>query len=39
MRDFSNDHRWLSLNSRGLDVSIEDESEQIAAVALQGPLG
>ena len=29
--------RWLSLNSRGLDVSIEDESEAVAAVALQGP--
>jgi aminomethyltransferase len=29
--------RWLSLNSRGLDVSIEDETEAVAAVALQGP--
>jgi aminomethyltransferase len=30
--------RWLTLNARGLDVSIEDVSESIAAVALQGPL-
>jgi aminomethyltransferase len=30
--------RWLTLNARGLDVSIEDETESIAAVALQGPL-
>ncbi|HEX5591202.1 MAG TPA: aminomethyltransferase family protein [Candidatus Limnocylindrales bacterium] len=30
-------YRWLSMNARGLDVSIEDESEAIAAVALQGP--
>jgi aminomethyltransferase len=30
-------YRWLSMNARGLDVSIEDESEGIAAVALQGP--
>jgi glycine cleavage system T protein (aminomethyltransferase) len=29
--------RWLTLNARGLDVSIEDVSESIAAVALQGP--
>jgi aminomethyltransferase len=29
--------RWLTLNARGLDVAIEDVSEQIAAVALQGP--
>jgi len=29
--------RWLTLNARGLDVSIEDVSEQLAAVALQGP--
>jgi len=30
--------RWLSLNARGLDVAIEDQSEQVAALALQGPL-
>jgi aminomethyltransferase len=30
--------RWLTLNARGLDVEIEDVSEQVAAVALQGPL-
>ncbi len=30
--------RWLSLNARGLDVDIEDVTEAIAAVALQGPL-
>ncbi len=30
--------RWLALNARGLDVSIQDVSEQIAAIALQGPL-
>jgi len=30
--------RWLTMNSRGLDVHVEDESEAIAAVALQGPL-
>lgn len=29
--------RWLQLNSAGLDVSIRDVSEQIAALALQGP--
>ena len=29
--------RWLSLNSAGLDVTITDESESVAAVALQGP--
>lgn len=29
--------RWFRQNSIGLDVSIEDISEQIAAVALQGP--
>jgi aminomethyltransferase len=29
--------RWLSLNARGLDVSIEDVSEVLAAIALQGP--
>jgi aminomethyltransferase len=30
--------RWLTLNARGLDVRIEDVTESIAAVALQGPL-
>jgi aminomethyltransferase len=30
--------RWLTLNSRGLDVVIEDVTETVAAVALQGPL-
>jgi len=30
--------RWLTLNSRGLDVAIEDVTEAVAAVALQGPL-
>ena len=30
--------RWLSLNSRGLSVAIDDESESVASVALQGPL-
>ena len=30
--------RWLHLNATGLDVSIEDASEQTAALALQGPL-
>jgi len=29
--------RWLRLNSLALDVSIEEVSEQIAALALQGP--
>ncbi len=31
-------YRWLTMNARGLDVHIEDESEAVAAVALQGPL-
>jgi aminomethyltransferase len=30
--------RWLTLNARGLDVAIEDASEALAAIALQGPL-
>ncbi|HEV2005495.1 MAG TPA: aminomethyltransferase family protein, partial [Candidatus Limnocylindrales bacterium] len=30
--------RWLTLNARGLDVQIEDVTEAVAAVALQGPL-
>jgi aminomethyltransferase len=29
--------RWLTENSSGLDVSIEDASETVAALALQGP--
>jgi aminomethyltransferase len=29
--------RWLTLNSRGLDVAIEDVTEQFAGLALQGP--
>ena len=30
--------RWLGLNSRGLDVTVDDVSEATAAIALQGPL-
>ena len=30
--------RWFGLNARGLDVEIEDVSETMAAIALQGPL-
>src|SRR5258705_1382809 len=29
--------RWLTQNAMGLDVTIEDVSEQVAALALQGP--
>jgi aminomethyltransferase len=29
--------RWLTLNARGLEVEIEDVTESVAAVALQGP--
>ena len=29
--------RWMHENARGLDVQIEDASERIAAIALQGP--
>jgi aminomethyltransferase len=29
--------RWITQNSLGLDVSIQDVSEQVAALALQGP--
>jgi aminomethyltransferase len=29
--------RWMHENARGLDVKIEDASERIAAIALQGP--
>jgi aminomethyltransferase len=31
-------YRWLHLNAAGLDVTIEDVSESVAALALQGPL-
>jgi aminomethyltransferase len=30
--------RWLRFNSRGLDVTIDEETEATAALALQGPL-
>ena len=30
--------RWLRMNSRGLDVKVEDLSGKLAALALQGPL-
>ena len=30
--------RWLRQNSAGLDVAVDDVSEEVAAVALQGPL-
>ena len=30
--------RWLRLNARGLDVQIEEITESVAALALQGPL-
>src|SRR5262245_7822093 len=29
--------RWLKLNATGMEVSIEEVSEQIAALAIQGP--
>ena len=29
--------RWLRMNARGLDVEIEEITERVAAVALQGP--
>lgn len=29
--------RWIHENARGLDVTIEDASERVAAMALQGP--
>jgi len=29
--------RWLQMNATGMDVDIQDISEQVAAVALQGP--
>jgi aminomethyltransferase len=30
--------RWLSLSGIGMDVEIEDESDRVGALALQGPL-
>ncbi len=30
-------HRWLTLNAARLDVAIEDVTEQVAALAVQGP--
>ncbi len=30
--------RWLRLNTRGLDVKIDETSESVAAVAVQGPM-
>jgi aminomethyltransferase len=30
--------RWFRMNARGLDVEIEDMSERISALAVQGPL-
>ena len=30
-------YRWFTLNAHGLDVSIRDVSEDVAALALQGP--
>ncbi len=30
--------RWLALNAAGLDVTVEDVSESVATLALQGPL-
>ncbi len=30
-------YRWLTMNATGLDVSVDDVSEGLAAVALQGP--
>ncbi len=30
--------RWLRLNGRGLDVTVEEISERVASLALQGPL-
>jgi aminomethyltransferase len=30
--------RWFRLNARGLDVEIEDVSERLSALAVQGPL-
>jgi aminomethyltransferase len=30
-------YRWLGLNARGLDVKVEDVTDALAALALQGP--
>jgi aminomethyltransferase len=30
--------RWLRLNARGLDVELQDVSDRVAALAVQGPL-
>jgi aminomethyltransferase len=30
--------RWFEINARGLNVKVEDVSEDLAAIALQGPL-
>jgi aminomethyltransferase len=30
--------RWMRLNGRGLDVEVDDTSDDLAAIALQGPL-
>ncbi len=30
--------RWFEINARGLDARVEDVSEDLAAIALQGPL-
>ncbi|MDH4141969.1 MAG: aminomethyltransferase family protein [Chloroflexota bacterium] len=30
-------YRWLRMNAAGLDVNVTDESESVAALALQGP--
>jgi len=30
--------RWFRMNARGLDVEIEDASERVSALAVQGPL-
>ena len=30
-------HRWLTMNARGLNIHVEDETEAVAAVAIQGP--
>jgi aminomethyltransferase len=30
--------RWLHLNARGLDVRLEDQTDALAALAVQGPL-
>ncbi|HVL53488.1 MAG TPA: aminomethyltransferase family protein [Vitreimonas sp.] len=30
--------RWLRLNARGLDVEVQEQTESVAALALQGPL-